>query len=430
MMRRLTLPVRVPVPALSLAFALGLGSGCGARGSGEEARGGGSGPVVVRFWNGFSGPDGATMQAIVNRYNAGQSEVQVKMEIIPWGTYYDKVTLGLAFGGAPDLFILQAPRLPEYASRGALAELDGDLASAGLREGLFEPATWGASRWGGKGYALPLDVHPLGLYYNTDLFREAGIARPPETYEEFLADARRLKTMKGTGRDRYQQWGFSFTFLPTNSNTFLNQYGVAMLTPDLQRSALGTPEARAALRRMTDIVYREGLAPKPEGQDAWTGFKIGRVAMAMEGVYMKADLDKQAGLHYAAAPVPRFGPKAAVWAGSHMLVMPRDEPPRRRAAAWSFAKYLSDHSVEWAAGGQIPARRDVQASAAFRAMPVQTAIARQLPYIVYDPQSPSINLVGSFKDSAVEKIVNRLDSEDQAIADADRRIDTVLERER
>lgn len=420
-------------PALFVAVSL-IGSAlltgsCAPAGQGGDAPPG-TKPVVVRFWNGFSGPDGETMQAIVNRFNREQKEVFVKMEIIPWGTYYDKVTLGLAFGGAPDLFVLHALRIPEYASHNVLSRVDADMRAAGLGPEKYFPATWKAAGYGGKQYALPLDIHPLGLYYNLDLFKEAGITKPPETYEEFIADAKKLTVMKGTGRDRYQQWGFVFANLASNSTTFLNQYGTAMLTPDLQRSALGTPAAEAAFERMNDIVYKERVAPKPEGTDAWIGFRTGKVAMAMEGVYMKTDLDKQKDLRYAAAPVPQFGPERAVWAGSHMLVMPKDEPPRRRAAAWRFATYLSAHSADWAKGGQIPARKDIQASAAFQALPVQTQIARQLPYIRYEPASVSINLVGTFKDSAVEKIVNRMVPMDQAIATADRRINTVLERQK
>ena len=414
-------------PALALAPLL-LTFACAPSGQGGDPPPG-TKPVVVRFWNGFSGPDGDMMKTIVDEFNAGQNDVQVKMEIIPWGTYYDKVTLGLAFGGAPDLFVLHAARLPEYASHDVLSPLNADLKAAGLGAEKYFPATWQAASWDGVQYALPLDIHPVGLYYNLDLFRAAGITEPPRTYDEFVADAKRLTVMKGSGRSAYQQWGFAFTNLQSNSTLFLNQYGTAMLTPDLQRSALETPAARAAFGRMTDLIYKEKVAPKPEGQDAWLGFQTGKVAMAIEGVYMKAGLDAQKTLHYAAAPVPRFGTQDAAMAGSHLLVMPKDEPPRRRAAAWRFATYLSAHSVEWAAGGQIPARKDLQNTPAFQALTVQAQFARQLPYIVYEPRSTSINLVNTFKDSAVEKILNRIVPEDEALSDANRRIDNVLARQ-
>ncbi|RYG31325.1 extracellular solute-binding protein, partial [bacterium] len=81
--------LRAKMPLAVLVLAL-LG-GC------DSTPDNGSGPIVLQFWNGFSGPDGKTMEKIVGEFNRTHKDVQVKMQIIPWGTFYDKVTLGLAF---------------------------------------------------------------------------------------------------------------------------------------------------------------------------------------------------------------------------------------------------------------------------------------------------------------------------------------------
>ncbi len=368
------------------------------------------------------------MRKIIRGFNASQKDVQVEMEIIPWGTFYDKVTLGLAFGGAPDIFVIHTGRFPEFASHDVLSPIDADLKAAGLDAGKFPPQTWATSTWKGQQYALPLDIHPMALYYNLDLFKEAGIQNPPKTYEEFLETAHKL-TKDKNGDGKVDQWGFAFTWLASNSTLFMNQFGSAMLTPDLKKSALGTPESRAAFERMTDIIYKEKVAPKPEGQDAWLGFQTGKVAMALEGVYMNAGLERQKGLNYAAAPVPQFGPVPAVWGGSHLLALPKESTPEKRAAAWAFAKYLSDHSILWAEGGQVPARKDLVNTPEFQAMKVQSAVATQIDKLVYEPASTSLNLVGTFKDSAVEKIVNRIGTIDEAISVAERRTNVVLDRQ-
>ncbi|RYG42566.1 hypothetical protein EON79_18635, partial [bacterium] len=36
------------------------------------------GPVLVRFWNGFTGPDGEAMQGIVDRFNEEQAKTRAK----------------------------------------------------------------------------------------------------------------------------------------------------------------------------------------------------------------------------------------------------------------------------------------------------------------------------------------------------------------
>lgn len=390
--------------------------------------------VTLQFWNGFSGPDGTTMERIVHRFNAGHPNINVRMQIIPWGTYYDKVTLGLAYGGAPDVFVLHCDALPRYADSSSLLRLDDLIAKGELREDDFMPRPWRACHWKGKQYAIPLDCHPQGLYYNVDLFKKAGIvdaqgnAKPPTNFNEFLADAKKL-TIDTNGDGAPDQWGFVFTWLRTNYVTFLSQQGGNLLSSDSRRSALNTSEARTALNMMTDLVDKYKVAPRPEGQDAWIGFQTGKVAMALEGIYMLSSLEAQKNLHYAGAPCPVFGRQRGAWASSHLLVMPAKLSPEKRRAGWEFIKYLSDHSLEWAKGGQVPVRKSILASAAFRQLPVQYQFSKQLPYIQYVPASVSINQVLPFADAAVEAALCGIKPADEALVEADRRTSEVLARE-
>ena len=51
----------------------------------------GSDKVTLRFWNGFTGPDGRTMLALVKRFNRENPDVHVVMQRMEWGTYYNKL---------------------------------------------------------------------------------------------------------------------------------------------------------------------------------------------------------------------------------------------------------------------------------------------------------------------------------------------------
>jgi multiple sugar transport system substrate-binding protein len=432
--RRLSLPAGIGWLAV-LALSALLLAGCGRlERSGGEARAA-SGPVVIDFWNGFTGPDGKTMQKLVEQFQAVNPDVRVRMQIIPWGTYYDKLTLSLAYGGAPELFVVHAARLPEFASYGVLRPIDDLFAAARppLSAGDFAAVPWRASFFGGHQLALPLDVHPMGLYYNTRLFREAGIvdeagkARPPRTWDEFLAAARKLT--RDTDEDgRPDQWGFVFTNQPTNWNTFATQFGGGILTPDLKHCAMDSPGSLEASRRMHDLIYRYHVAPKPEGVDAWLAFRQGKAAMAMEGIYMLASLEEQQGLEYAGAPAPQFGPKRSVWGGSHMLCQPAAIGAAESQAAWRLTRYLSDHSLLWAKGGQVPVRLSVLRSPEFAALAVQSQFARQLPYVQYEPLTPKGNALGPFVGPAVEAVLLDLQPPETAMRDACRRIGQVLRR--
>ncbi|HEY0868738.1 MAG TPA: ABC transporter substrate-binding protein [Fimbriimonas sp.] len=385
------------------------------------------GTIVISFWNGFTGPDGKTMEQIVRRFNeTHQGRVRVKMQIIDWGTFYDKVTLGLAFGGAPDVFIIHANRVPEYAAHGSLENIDDFAATVDASD--FVATAWTSGLWEGKRFGLPLDCHPLGMYYNTDLFRAAGIDKPPTTFDEFLETARKLKKDRDGDGD-VDQWGFAFTDLHLTSTTFFQQFGGGLLSPDMQRSALNEPQTVAALQRMEDLYLKYKICPTPEGNDGWAGFRVGKVAMAFQGIWMINELDNQKELNYAAAPVPFFGPKKAVWAGGHVMVMPDRIEGDRRDAAWTFVKYLSDHSIEWAKGGQVPVRKSVLESPEFKRLKVQPQFAKQLPWATFEPFSTAVNQIAPFADSAVESVLNGGEDPKQALETAARRVNNVLRRQ-
>lgn len=428
---RLSCPLLL-LAALWLALAC---AGCSHPPATRDVVRDGQGRIVLNFWNGFTGPDGKTMEAMVDKFQQENPDVRVKMQIIPWGTYYDKVTLALAYGGAPDVFVCHAARIAEFASFGKLRPLD-DLyrtAQPPLLESQFAAAPWHATFYQGEHVALPLDVHPMGLYYNTKLFRAAGIvdaqgkAVPPRTWEEFLTDAKKL-TKDTTGRGRPDQWGFVITNQETIFLAMTDQFGGSILTPDGKHSNLSSPACLAAVERMHDLVYKYHVAPRPEGIDSWLALRQGKVAMGLEGIYMLDSLREQTGLEFAGAPTPQFGPKPGDWAGSHCLCQPRDLSPERARAAWRLMRYLSDHSQAWAEGGQVPARLDIEKASAFQALPVQAQFAKQLPYVRYAPLVPADNSLFQFVDPAVESVLLDLQPPAAAMKDADRRIDQMLSR--
>lgn len=397
------------------------------------------GKTHIRFWNGFTGPDGKTMEKIVRQFQKENPDISVAMQIIPWGTYYDKLTLSLAYGGAPELFVVHAGRLPEFASFDVLRPLADRYAEShpALREQDFAPVPWKATFYNGTQYALPLDVHPIGLYYNTALFEEAGIvdgagrAKPPQTWDEFLEAARLLT--RDTDKDgSADQWGFVFTWQRINFMTFAGQFGGGILTPDGRRSLMDSPETIAAAHRMRDLIYKHRVAPRPEGVDAGLAFRQGKVGMALDGIFILTSLQEQKGLRYAGAPVPQFGPQKSAWAGSHLLAQPnaRKLPitPEQSRAAWRLMRYLSDQSLTWATGGQVPARVEVVNSPEFADLPVPAAFAKQLPYLKYEPLSPQINALFQFVDPAIEAVLLNLETPEKAMRDATRRINQVLER--
>ncbi|MBC7808323.1 MAG: extracellular solute-binding protein, partial [Akkermansiaceae bacterium] len=273
----------------------------------------------------------------------------------------------------------------------------------------------------------------IGLYYNTKLFEEAGIvdaqgkAKPPTTEEEFLSAAKALT--RDTNKDGLSdQWGFVLTWQRTNFLTLIGQFGGSLLSDDLSRAAMSSPAGIAAISWMHDLIFTHKVAPRPEGIDAWLTFRQGKAAMAFEGIYMLSSLEGQKELAYAGAPVPLLGEKRSAWGGSHLLAQPAAASDETAEASWRLMRYLSDHSIEWAKGGQVPARNDVRRSPEFAALPVQAAFGSQIEDVQYEPLSPRTNALFQFVDPAIEAVLLNLQPAEAAMQDADRRINQVLQR--
>ena len=137
--------------------------------------------VQLNFWNGFSGPDGQQMEKIIRQFNdEHRGRIEVRMQIIPWGTYYDKVTLGLAFGGAPEVFVLHVNRFPEFASHNVLGRIDDLVKRDGPPESDFVSAR--GRQHSGKESSMPFPWTAIRLVCFitwTSLRRRASPTRPP-----------------------------------------------------------------------------------------------------------------------------------------------------------------------------------------------------------------------------------------------------------
>ncbi|HZT44117.1 MAG TPA: ABC transporter substrate-binding protein [Chthonomonadaceae bacterium] len=402
-----------------LALPALLAPGCGRNGTRQ---------TTLRFWNGFTGPDGRTMLHIVKRFNAENPDVNVLMQRTDWATYYKKLFVAGLYQRAPEVFVIHASNILRFAQARFLRPVD-DLISGpnGLNTHDFDANVWSEVEVDGRHFSVPLDVHILGMYFNRQLFRQAGIVSPPTDRDGFLDALHKLTRHPPGGPD---QWGFVFTNLSSNVYTVMRQYGGPFFTDDLSRCMMNDPRNVAALQFCVDLIRRERVAPPPEDFDAWVGFLQGKVATAFEGIYMLADLQKQTDLDFGGAPVPQIGSERAVWANSHTLCLRAGMHGAELQAAWRFVRYLSDNSLDWAGGGQIPVRKSLRDTARFHAMPIQSAFARQIPYVSYLPR---VSFTFEFQDelnTAIEKALRGSATSQQALDTATANVNAIIERER
>jgi multiple sugar transport system substrate-binding protein len=377
--------------------------------------------VTIRFWNGFTGPDGRTMLQMVRRFNEQNPDVQVLMQRMDWGTYYNKLFVAGLGGRAPEVFVLHTHALPRFAGAGFARPIDDLAEDIDLTD--LDSNVWQATNVAGQHYGLPLDVHPLGMFINRGLFREAGVTEIPQDAASFVAAMRRVKN---SGPNR---WGFVIANQESNCYTFMRQFGGEFFTPDGSRCVMNNPQNVQALEYLVQLIREEQLAPPPENFDAWIGFRQGRVGVAFEGIYMLADLQRS-DIDFEAAPVPLLGNQQAVWGGSHNLCLKEGLDERRQEASWRFMKYLSDNSLEWAEGGQVPVRKSQRDTDRFQAMGPQYQFSRQIPYLSYLPQVTFVFEFQSEFNRAVESVLRGRRSAQDALDEATANINRVIEREK
>lgn len=390
----------------------------------------------LRFWNGFTGPDGRAMLRLVQAFNEQTGDLQVSMQRIDWNIYYNKLLVAGLDGRAPDIFVSHASVMMRLADGGFISSVDDLLGeTVDFDRDDFDPRVLEAVERNGQLWGIPLDVHPIGMYYNRTLFRNAGLVdsagqpQPPTDRDSFVAALRALKKTGKSAQDSH--WGYALTWLRTNLYTLVRQWGGDIFAPDGIEVVLDSDANAEAFGFIVDLIHQEELVLPPldiGGFSGFTGFRQGRVGMVFDGIYMLGELQKQTDVDWAPAPMPQLGPYPAAWADSHVLCIPADLPPQRRAAAARFVRFLSDHALEWSAAGQVPVRRSQRAREAFAELPAQSAFAERLEHVAYLPRVPYVLEYQSIFDVLCERVLRARDTPAVCLRDSADELRRVVER--
>ena len=395
--RRLT---RQQFLALGAGAGVGLAlAGCGGgpqsnpavQGAGGDGGKTYKGPNVdLAFWNGFTGGEGPYMQDLVEEFKSENKNINVSMNIVEWETFYQKVPSAVRTGEGPDVAIMHADQLGTNAARGVIIPLDDVAGALGLKEGDFAPLVWNAGVYNNQRYGIPLDIHPLGFYYNKGTMEKAGLDpnNPPQTRDDYEAA---LRELKGAGIEGHWMSPFPFTGV-LNFMALLWQFGGDLYNEDATKATFNSEAGVEALNWMVDVV-KKGYSPKDVAQDAeFTAFQNGNNAFMWNGIWNINPLNDVDGLDWGVSPMPQIGSEKATWAGSHHFAIMNKRPldENKVQASKVFINWVSQQSIDYAKAGQIPARASVRESQAFKNLEEQSTLAKQLPYVHFTPTVPGI----------------------------------------
>jgi multiple sugar transport system substrate-binding protein len=361
----------------------GGGGGGGQFGEGKDY----TGPnVSLAFWNGFTGGDGPFMRQLVEQFSSEHQNIKVSMNVLQWADFYAKVPTAVSSGNGPDIAIMHIDNLATNAARRVIIPVDEVATVLEYQESDFVPAVWSAGVWQEKRYGIPLDIHPLLQYHNEKYIGEA--PKDLASFESTLKDA------EGKGAQN-PFWVTSTWPIMWMWWSLIYQFGGAPYNEDGSQAQFNSAAGVEALEWLRGNV-EQGYSPKNVANDAQAvAFRQGKNPLTWDGIWMMNEWAKVKGLQWQASPMPQIGDQPAVWASSHNFVVTSQaqKDPNKLQAAKVFISWVSDHSIDWAKAGQIPARASVRETPEFQELEVQNIAAQQLDYVKFPPAVPGIGEV-------------------------------------
>ncbi|MGC8785607.1 MAG: extracellular solute-binding protein [Armatimonadota bacterium] len=319
--------------------------------------------VKLVVWGLQLGEESAGLQAQVKEFERRYPHIEVSLLSMGAGRMNPQKLMTAIVGNvAPDVIFQDRFTIGDWASRDAFRPLDDLIARDrhqpdGIRPEEFYNACWQEACYKGKVYAIPAGTDDRALYYNKQLFREAGLDpdRPPRTWEELLEYAKKLTKRNPDGT--YQRIGF----IPNYGNSWLYLYswqnGGEFMSPDGRTCTLNNPRTVQALEWLVKVYDELGGAKNINAfasgfqTQEMDPFFIGKVAMKIDGNWVlnniaryKPDLD----FGVAPAPVPAARlrgeppfegqPKFITWSGGFSYAIPRGA--KHVEEAWLFIKWM------------------------------------------------------------------------------------------
>jgi ABC-type glycerol-3-phosphate transport system substrate-binding protein len=294
--RRYTVKRHLAGVAGGLALALAL-TGCG-KGS---ASGGGSDGRTIRFVAAkYDDDTQAYWQALIKEFEAANPGYRVDLEVVDWEQMDSKVKTYVQTKQEPD--VLNYNNFSDFARDGLVYRAQDVVSPQVLSD--FLPLFRGKARYKGVQYGLPFISSARLFFYNKDIFAKAHISRPPSTWAEVEADAKKIKQAGSIGlglplgseeaQAEFQMWAMN------NGGGWTDASGKWAID---QRANVDT---LTYLRKLT----KEGVTqPNPETtdrKDVFNEFAQGKIGMLNGAVFMrKGFIDPvDAKLNYGVAPLP------------------------------------------------------------------------------------------------------------------------------
>ncbi|MBK7742399.1 MAG: ABC transporter substrate-binding protein [Betaproteobacteria bacterium] len=366
----------------------------------------------------------------------------IKLKPIYTGTYQDSITKALTAvksGEPPVTSILLSTDMFTLIDEDAIVPFD-DLVKtpedqAWLKS--FYPAFMENSQTGGKTWGIPFQRSTIVLYYNKELFKEAGLDpnRPPQNWKEQVEYAQKLTKRDASGK--VTQWGLQ---IPSSGFPYWLFQALAIQAGTNLMNATGTqtyydrPEVIEGLTYWVDLVKKHKV--HPEGIVEWgttpKDFFEKKVAMMWTTTGNLTNVKNNAKFDFGVAMLPAGKQRGSPTGGGNFYVF-KKATPAQREAAFRFIKWITtpQRAAQWGIDtGYVAVRADAWETPAMKqyvaGFPAAAVARDQLPYAKAELSTHDNQRVTKALNDGLQAALTGAKTPEQAMKDAQREAERLL----
>ncbi|WP_276210940.1 ABC transporter substrate-binding protein [Heyndrickxia coagulans] len=283
---------------------------------------------------------------------------------------YQKITTGLQAGGKglPDILLIEDDRVQGYLNNFPDGFVNLSKKGFNKEKSKFPNYKMQLLTKNGSVYGFPFDSGPAGVFYRTDIFKQAGVdPKSIETWDDYIKAGKTIKKKTGKdmiGIDYNNDDGQYRIILNTLGTFYFDQNGKPVLT------SKDSVQAMKILQQMKQA----GITKNTSGWDPWvSALANGDVVSAPTGAWFAGSLIQQApdlAGKWSVFPIPsveKGGSHAANNGGSNFLI---PKASQHQDLAYNFMNFFStsDKIQEYAMqeGGLFPSLQTVYNTNTFK----------------------------------------------------------------
>lgn len=347
-------------------------------------------PVEITFWHAMNGPHQEEITALVEKFNASQSEYKVvEQNQGDYATLQQSIIAAGVSGDLPTMAQLTASTVVDFKAQGLTINLDEYLTEENgftkeLRGDIYEGFLKGIT-FDNSLYALPFSKSVRIMFVNQDILEKVGV-ETPKTWAEVKALG---EAMKKAGM-KEQAMGFE-NGPSMELETMARQNGAQWISDDLKTVEVASDKAIEVLQFMNDLIKEDHARLAGEDKYMSGPFSQGATALyigSSAGLSHVLPGVKESGMKMATAEIPVFGEgkPLTLFAGNDLGVF-KSASKEQAAGAVKFMSFLleADNTAEWAVKtGYLPITKSGVESKVWKdyiaEVPYMEAATKELEY--------------------------------------------------